>query len=235
MPLKFYDAFRDSILKGVHQQNFKNGAFKNTITASTPVVEMMNILISSSHLNPSQKDMVKTCRKSFIAIRKKYPGDQMPDLLDVFAITQASEPLWKMFKGDAQVRGVYVPPTTMQVMNKDGSVAKTITISEDGPDGFSAVETEGGVAGIPTGAPKEFVEKNMAKGNAVWDQLKNSDAKMMTANYFDPSSVAPTTEKEDPNSADAEKDAKIKDKKPKRDDKTDFGKGFARNLRGAFM
>jgi hypothetical protein len=57
----FFQAVHDTIVNGVIELNFKNGAFLNSITKTTPAVEAMHILAVSPHLSTSDKETVNTC------------------------------------------------------------------------------------------------------------------------------------------------------------------------------
>jgi hypothetical protein len=89
--LNVYDAMRDTILIGVNLRNFRNGAFSNLITKDTPVVDAMNILIASSCLSSSEKEIVRSCRDEFIAFRNRFPGDQTPGIFDAIKLMGSTE------------------------------------------------------------------------------------------------------------------------------------------------
>jgi hypothetical protein len=65
----FFQAVHDTIVKSVIELNFKNDAFLNSITKTTPTVEAMHILAVSPHLSTPDKETVNTCRNEFTAIR----------------------------------------------------------------------------------------------------------------------------------------------------------------------
>jgi hypothetical protein len=132
MSLKFFDAIHDTILMAVHQQNYKNGAFKNSIVATTPVISALNFLIASSHLSFSEKDIIKTFRKKYSDIANKFPDDEPAVKGDSFIVATLEvypslDAMATIFTNDARDRGVYIPPICIQTLNEDGSVKETRT------------------------------------------------------------------------------------------------------------
>jgi hypothetical protein len=128
---KLYDAMRDTILIGIHQKNFRNGAFKTLILKDTPVVDAMNILIESSQLSSSEKDIVRSCRDEFIAYRARYPGDPRPDIFEAIKLMVPTEKLIKMFNDDAKSQGLHVSPCVAYSI-EDGKVKKISVLNDDG-------------------------------------------------------------------------------------------------------
>lgn len=150
-------ALRASIALGIHDQNFKNGAFKASIPrAGADVVDALDVLIASDLLLHSEKEVVENCRNAWIQHREAWFGstDKYEQLMNMMDATQYFEPLFEMFKRDADSRGPYVPDMTLQSMNEDGSVKETTTFDSNG----MPITTEGGIMGVPTGAPEGFVE-----------------------------------------------------------------------------
>jgi hypothetical protein len=171
--LNVYDAMRDTILIGVNLRNFRNGAFSNLITKDTPVVDAMNILIASSSLSSSEKEIVRPCRDEFIAFRNRFPGDQTPGLLDAIKPMGLGEKMTKMFDDDAMSRGLYVPPFMAQAIDKDGSVKQSIVMNDDG----TGTVTEGGIHGVPPGAPDQFVALQKENTKLFTEGVKRSAAR----------------------------------------------------------
>jgi len=89
----------------------------------------------------------------FVSLREKFPGAKQPDLLDLvpYLTTVGFDALGNVFTADAKARGLYVPPTTLQVVNAEGSISKTISINDDGSSTFM----NGGIPCIPVGTPEE--------------------------------------------------------------------------------
>src|SRR3954469_10923087 len=67
---RYLDAWLNPILQGVHKDNFKGGAFVNSITKSTKTVDAMNILLSSPKLTTPQKQIVSTCLNDYNSFSK---------------------------------------------------------------------------------------------------------------------------------------------------------------------
>jgi hypothetical protein len=223
--LNVYDAMRDTILIGVNLRNFRNGAFSNLITKDTPVVDAMNILIASSCLSSSEKEIVRSCRDEFIAFRNRFPGDQTPGIFDAIKLMGSTEKMTKMFDDDATARGLYVPPFMTQVINKDGSVKQSIVMNDDG----TGTVTEGGIHGVPPGAPDGFAA--LQKENT---KLFTGGAKRPAAKCKYLSSGAMREFSQLTYIAASPKEAENKES-GKKDGKVDFGQAFSKNVRGAFM
>jgi hypothetical protein len=170
---KVYDAMRDTIFKGVNLRNFRNGAFSNLIFKDTPVVDAMNILIASSYLSSSEKEIVRSCRDDFITFHNRIPGDEMRRELGAMKLMDSTGEMMKMFVDDATARGLYVPPFTAQVINKDGSVKQSIVMNDDG----TSTVTEGGIHGVPPGAPDEFAALQKENTKLFTEGAKRSAAK----------------------------------------------------------
>lgn len=152
-----------------------------------------------------------------------------------------------MFSNDARARGEYVAPPTIQVMNDDGTVKETITINEDG---LSATTTQGGVMGVPTGAPDGYAEKmkkftasgplpdHKAEGEFEHSRECCRQTDRMIASNGDTrkETKEKTESKKYWQNRKATKSTSDENKKPESDkDAPLFDKDFARNMRGAFM
>lgn len=172
----FFQAVHDTIVKGVIELNFKNGPFMNSITKTIPAVEAMHILAASPHLSTPDKETVNTCRNEFIAIRNRFPGDMEPSPMDVVPFMRAMEKMWKIFKQDAQGRGLYIPPTTVQTINSDGTVKQTVSISDEGVEMM-----QGGIPGIPVSAPEEFIKANEETAKVFRAASQKSNGRVVLA------------------------------------------------------
>jgi hypothetical protein len=113
--VNFFDAIRDTILMGVHQYKYKNGAFTDKIFRETPAIDAFNILIDSEEVSPDEKATFEGMRKLYLDFRNRSVSQpNLKDLLGSFKVFQA---FCELFPNDAKARGMYVSPTTMQVMN----------------------------------------------------------------------------------------------------------------------
>lgn len=140
---------------GVHNYQFKNGVFFNSIIPSTTVLDALDIFISSSKLSMSEKGIVMAFRNHYIALRKGFPNDESPPTrMEMLGLLRAFDKLQTLFVDGANARGIYVPPTTIQTVNSDGTVGMTATVD----DGGLTTTTEGRIFGVPTGAPDGFVK-----------------------------------------------------------------------------
>jgi hypothetical protein len=78
-PQTIFSAVQNALAKGIHDQNFKNGAFCTSIPYSTAVTQTagvitaFNILLASPELSAEEKEIVKGCRIQFIHLRNRYP------------------------------------------------------------------------------------------------------------------------------------------------------------------
>lgn len=189
------DIIRDSILMGVHQYNYKNGAFTSMIFKETPAVDALNILIGSGETTPKEKSTLKAIRKIYIDFRNR--GLVHPQLEDIAPVAEEWHAFGDLFTDDAKARRMYVPPTTFQTLNADGTVAKTFVLNEDGTESVF----EGGVAGVPPGAPEEYVKAHAAKNKRFGEAAKDSTAQVVIGNSFRPETVPSAPKKSGPNSS----------------------------------
>lgn len=187
--VNFFDTIRDTILMGVHQYKYKNGAFTDKVFKETPAIDAFNILIDSEETSPDEKATFEGMRKLYLDFRNRNVSQpNLQDLLGSFKIFQA---FCELFPNDAKARGMYVSPTTMQVMNKDGTVKETIVINDDG----SSSAYPGGVTGVPPGAPDEWVKAQAKNTEILSDISKDNPAKVILGNRFRPE-VIPSSPKE---------------------------------------
>ncbi|TVY75548.1 hypothetical protein LSUE1_G010066 [Lachnellula suecica] len=202
-------AISQTFLMQVHERNYKNGVFKKLITKDTPLLKMFDILISSVHTSPYEKEVLKECCGDFIR-RSKLREQKIEDFIKGIAIT---EKVTEMFDADASSQGIYIPPTLIQTVNQDGSIGKTTTIDRHG----NPTETEGGIHCVPPGAPEEFVKKQHHNTKLFTDHVETNSAKS-------PKDKSSTEKAATSKSA----------KKQKKDDLDNFAKAFG-GLKGAFI
>jgi hypothetical protein len=83
-PFNIFDAVHNTIAKGIHDQNFKDGAFRTSIpcttyiTNKTAVMAAFNILLASPLLSQAEKEVVKCCRGQFMHLRNLFSGSRVP-------------------------------------------------------------------------------------------------------------------------------------------------------------
>jgi hypothetical protein len=106
-----YIAVRDTILKGTQAPyNFKSGAFIPLITPSTPVLEALNTLFTSSLLSSSEKDIITEVAREFIV----HPNHEQQffvypvELYITSPLTGALGKMDGMFQEDAAARGLHI-------------------------------------------------------------------------------------------------------------------------------
>jgi hypothetical protein len=105
-----FSPIQNAIAKGIHDQNFKNGAFRtsippNTISnTKTSVVDAFNILLASPELSNEEIETVKYCRTQFIHLRNRFTGATQPKAGDAGALEEKLKELKKMFEEDAARR-----------------------------------------------------------------------------------------------------------------------------------
>jgi hypothetical protein len=105
-----FSSLQNAIAKGIHDQNFKNGAFRtsiphNTISnTKTSVVDAFSILLASPELSTEEKETVKYCRIQFIHLRNHFPGATQPKAGEAGALEEKLKGLKEMFEEDAARR-----------------------------------------------------------------------------------------------------------------------------------
>lgn len=177
-----------TLIHGTHELSFKNGAFVNLIPRDTPAIEILDILVASSLLTAAEKVPINSCKEMCVMFRKNIPQgiprddpDFMNILLKGYGVVEKVE---DVFKKDARARGLYTPPTTIQMRKTDGSIAKTVSIHDDG----TIVEKNGGIPIIPSGAPDEFAKANEAMAKAFGGsggKKEGARAGMLQISYAD--------------------------------------------------
>src|ERR1700693_3630604 len=125
----------------------------------------------------------------------------------------------KMFVDDATARGFYVPPFTAQVINKDGSVKQSTVMNDDG----TGTVTEGGIHGVPPGAPDGFAALQKESTRLFTEGAKRSAAK---CKYLSSAALRESNQltyiEASPKEAENEESSK-------KDGKVDFGQAFSKN------
>ncbi|KAE9374001.1 hypothetical protein N431DRAFT_481332 [Stipitochalara longipes BDJ] len=248
-----FEIIRDTMPMGVHQYKFKNGAFTDKIFKETPAVDALNILISSGETNAEEKAIFKAIRKIYINFRNHSVSYPMAE--DILGVAKVWQAFGKLFTNYAKARGMYVPPTTYQVMNDDSTVEKTIVLNDDGTE----TVYRGGVAGMPPGAPEEFVKEQTENAKMLNSAAKHDPAQVIIGNRFNPKMIPSdpkltgTTNNTSPfPRSDDYKESMEEDKlnkevgdnikSPNKGEvkeklagtDTAFGKAFSKKLRGAF-
>jgi hypothetical protein len=181
--MKIFCTIRDSTHMGVPQYNYKNGAFISKIFKETPGADALNILISSEETTPKEKSTLKAMPKIYISFRNRRLAQ--PQLEDTMHVLDKWQAFGDLFTDDAKACGMYVPPTTFQTRKEDATVAKTFVLSEDGTESV----IEGGIAGVPPGAPEEYVKAQAEKNKLYGEAAKNTTAQAVIGNSFTPETV----------------------------------------------
>lgn len=133
----------------VHDWNFKNGAFKDSITSKTTTFDGIDVMRASALLTENEKFDLMQLRQNLQAIASGQPSmSSMTVLVETFTL---GEKVTKMFDEDRKKQGQYVPPMMMYAMGKDNKVKESFALSDDGTKTF-----EGGEVGVVPGAPEEF-------------------------------------------------------------------------------
>jgi hypothetical protein len=103
-------SLQNAIAKGIHDRNYKNGAFRtsiphNTISnTKTSVVDAFNILLASPELSNKEKETVKHCRIQFIHLRNRFPGVTQPKAGEAGALEEKLKELKEMSEEDTARR-----------------------------------------------------------------------------------------------------------------------------------
>jgi hypothetical protein len=101
--LDFFDVVRNTIHLGVHEQNYKGGAFKDKIFKETDAVDSLDTLISSAETTPAEKAIINAVRKMCEDYRKH--GLKYPDVEDFLNTPDEYFVLGELFAEDAKARG----------------------------------------------------------------------------------------------------------------------------------
>lgn len=144
------DAMQQTLVMAVHDYNFKDGAFKNEITNTTPCIDAMNILLNSDLLSAEEKAPVQKTRQKVLTVINRAPNLTLLE----FVKLAGSHDITDMFEADCKKRGQYVPPFMIQKVGSDGKVEETIEITNDGEK-----KTKGGKHGQYPSAPAEFNQR----------------------------------------------------------------------------
>jgi hypothetical protein len=103
-PTTIFSSVQNAIAKGIHGQNFKNGAFRTSITQRTSVIDAFNILLASPELETEEKETVKYCRIQFIHLRNRFPGNEKPGQGACDGLVEKLNALKEMFQRDLESR-----------------------------------------------------------------------------------------------------------------------------------
>jgi hypothetical protein len=173
----FFISIRDSILMGVHQYKYKNGAFTDKIFRETPVVDAFTILIGSAETTTAEKSTLKAMRKLCITSLNRGSAPGFEAIVKCGADFLAFSDL---FQNDAKARGMYVPPFFTKTMNDNGIVKETHVLNDDGTKSVF----KGSVAGVPPGAPDEFVKAQAKNASMLSSAIKDDPAWIFLGNQF---------------------------------------------------
>ncbi|KAH7378166.1 hypothetical protein BKA64DRAFT_648877 [Cadophora sp. MPI-SDFR-AT-0126] len=198
--MTFNEAVNGTIMVGVHDRNYKGGAFKSLVPRGMDTVQALNIFLNSPLLSAADKSDIRSLLSQYLMLNARFTGGAEPGLMDTIDVSKSLDRIMDMFDSDARARGEYVPPSiTLQSLNDDHSVKETHVWDETAQ---IMVPSQGGVAGVPPGAPPGF---SGVSGVAIGKKEKAS-----------------------------EKKPKGDTQKSSKDDKSEFGDGFSKNVRGAF-
>jgi hypothetical protein len=111
-PLNIFDAVYNATARGIHDQNFKDSAFRTSIpcttyiTNKTAVIAAFNILLTSPLLSQAEKEIVRQCRGQFMHLRNCFPGSRVPGAGEAVQLAQKLGDLKGMFLRDVESRQV---------------------------------------------------------------------------------------------------------------------------------
>ncbi|KAK2763176.1 hypothetical protein FQN54_009812 [Arachnomyces sp. PD_36] len=218
-PSGFFESVKDTIYMGVHEYDFKGGAFKGKITQHTTVREGINILRESPLLSKSEKDKLDATHRALLDYELNgWDGLTEGSLLKKTIPTMG---LTDIFNEDMKRRGEYVPPDRIaslaHAQGLQAGITTTTIIAES--DGTSRI-TRSGRMGVPSGAPAGF---NAAGAQEMEDLFGGKgDGKQGNMEKKDRARTPDKTKKTKPDNG-------------KNSDKTDFGADFKKNVRSAFF
>ncbi len=128
---------RSTFHHAVHHRNYKDGAFKSEITASTDVLDTINIFLASPLTTEWEKDKFRAAGQAIFDVRHHNAGDTQNGRLIVLAVLME---LITVFERDQIKRGIDVPPMIAQIFDREGNLKETTTC-----------DTYGNVTAIPGG------------------------------------------------------------------------------------
>jgi len=121
--LTFYKAIIQAIMVGVHDRNFKDGAFKSLVPRTTNTNGALKSLLDSPLLSAAEKSDISGLVGEFLTICANFSNGAEPGFKDTMDVNKAMERLMAMFDNDARARGEYVPSQfMMQALNTNNSV-----------------------------------------------------------------------------------------------------------------
>jgi len=111
----------------------------------------------------------------------KEPDELLPEDPDLrLSILNRLVHCIEAFEKDAKARGLYVPPFIYQKLNPVGTIAETTTFENDG----TTKTTKGGIAGIPPGAPDEFVKAQAEKSKGLGKFAERAKPGSVVTSHF---------------------------------------------------
>jgi hypothetical protein len=119
-PTTIFSSVQNAIAKGIHEQNFKNGTFRTSITQGTSVIDAFNILLASPELEREEKETVKYCRIQFIHLRNRFPGSKVPGQGEAGDLVEKLDALRRMFERDVERREPENRPVTTKMDEDEG-------------------------------------------------------------------------------------------------------------------
>lgn len=153
-------SLQDTFYLAAHRDNFKNGGFKEQISATTSPLDAINTFIASPLLEQAEKAMFCEFRKQFIRLQNDNPEKMSPMELTMRMFSTLSLEICDMFEVDMRKRGQYVPPTMIQTVGENGAITSTYTLDSSG----KSTHHRGGTLGVVPGAPPEFNAANEQYG-----------------------------------------------------------------------
>ncbi|EPE32532.1 hypothetical protein GLAREA_07666 [Glarea lozoyensis ATCC 20868] len=222
---RLLDCVQQTITRGVYNLNFKNGAFKSLISQSMPPAQSLTILSKSVLTTEIEMEICFIMRGAALELSE---GTFRMD--DLMLFLNVAEALNNAFTEDARSRGMYVADPIMQIIGENGEVTETMSFSYDG----KVTKTSGGVPGLPPDAPVGYSSWGMRELEKFSKARKNLGGKK-TSGKGDKRGRQKGTEKVQPGTDGVVGDASKAPEKKTKKDTSEFGGGFSKNLRGAFI
>lgn len=157
--------------KALNTAGYKGGAFRGLTNASTPPLDVLNILLASELVTEQEKAKAfRPWKQALIRFYNTDPAAVSP--LQMIMLMMRCPEWCEVFDDDIRKRGGYVPPTMIQTLNDNGTVNETRTLDRNG----NVQVTEGGRPSEVPGAPEHF---NKAQGKH-WENVgESADARGM--------------------------------------------------------
>ena len=143
---KMLDAWQETFAIAANENDFKNGAFKSTIKASTHPLEAVNIFLGSKLFSQDETRTLEKAHRSIVALPDR--NSNLSPTATRCGMSCIAEVI-AMFENDRRNQGQRLPHMPMPSLEQD--------------NGLVSKNTPGGKPGHVSSAPKEWNQQNAEK------------------------------------------------------------------------